>query len=213
MLPENLNFCTVRINTHDNVYADFPNPIKACEAMGIAGIGEIGTYQTALNELEKKYAFELVHYSKLQYERAKRKKKNKRKAERKGYNRENLAPTPKTGKPMQRLNMSVSEITQKPVESSKNWKKAAEIARKENKQAKALNSSDRKPEKSNVRKPAGLFPESIKVTKSKVAAKRAKVENEYIPSTNNEQFKEYKGKNKRNKRGQTIGIGTQTNFL
>jgi len=192
-------------------YMDFQTPIKALEAMGLIDVGQIGSNQTALNMLKPYHKVEFIHLSEIKRENEMRKKKLRKKAEKKGYNREKLAPVAQTGKPMRRLNLSVEEITRKPVESSKNWKKAAEICRKQAKQAKRVNSS--KPtEKSNkkLEKPAGLFSESIKVTKSKVAAKRAELENQYVPSTNNPQFKEYKGRNKRNKRGQ---VGTQTSFL
>jgi hypothetical protein len=169
----------------------------------------LGNNERALKRIARYYSYEFVHVTKLREEKSKKASKKRKKA--KNYAREKFAPIPANGKPMKRLNMDVKEITQKPVESSKNWKKAAEIARKENKQAKAVNSG-KKPEKTNAGKVSGMFPESTKVTKAHTAAKRAKLENEYIPSNNSSEYKKYKGKGtKGNKRG--TQVGTQTTFL
>jgi len=214
MTEQNLGLCRVRIfvkgsngnRTSKEQFFEFQNPEKACEAFGLTPGND---FQKAYDKLRAYNGnrVQLVHITQIKREQAEKKRKKRKKAQK----REKLAPVAQTGKPMRRLNLSVEEITREPVESSKNWKKAAEICRKQAKQAKRVNSS--KPtEKSNkkLEKPAGLFSESIKVTKSKVAAKRAELENQYVPSTNNPQFKEYKGRNKRNKRGQ---VGTQTSFI
>jgi len=213
MTNQNLSLCRVRIfvkgsngnRTSKEQFFEFQNPEKACESLGLTPGND---YQKAYDKLRAYHGnrVQLVHITEIKREQAKQKAKKRKKAQK----REKFAPVPKVGKPMQRLSMSVSEITQKPVESSKNWKKAAEIARKENKQAKAVNSG-KKPEKTNAGKVSGMFPESTKVTKAHTAAKRAKLENQLIPSTNNTEFKRYTGKTRNKKRG--IGAGSQTDIF
>jgi hypothetical protein len=216
MTNQNLSLCRVRIfvkgsngnRTSKEQFFEFQNPEKACESLGLTPGND---YQKAYDKLRAYHGnrVQLVHITEIKREQAKQKAKKRKKA--KNYAREKFAPIPANGKPMKRLNMDVKEITQKPVESSKNWKKAAEIARKENKQAKAVNNS-KQTEKTNAGKVSGMFPESTKVTKAHTAAKRAKLENEYIPSNNSSEYKKYKGKGtKGNKRG--TQVGTQTTFL
>lgn len=209
MTEQNLGLCRVRIfvkgsngnQTSKEQFFEFQNPEKACEAFGLTPGND---FQKAYDKLRAYHGnrVQLVHITQIKREQAEKKRKKRKKAQKKGYNREKLAPVAKVGQPMKRLNLSVDEITQKPVKSSKNWKKA-----------KALNSgnSGKKPEKTNAGKVATMFPENTRVTKSKVAAKKAELENQLIPSTNNTEFKRYTGKTRNKKRG--IGAGSQTDIF
>jgi hypothetical protein len=206
---KNMNNSRVRIETEPKKFVEFQSVIKACQALGI---GNFSSYQRALCAIEARYGFnyQIIHVSKIKEEQAKQKAKKRKKA--KNYAREKFAPIPANGKPMKRLNMDVKEITAKPRKGSRNWKKACEyLQKRENKQVKAVNNS-KQTEKTNAGKVSGMFPESTKVTKAHTAAKRAKLENEYIPSNNSSEYKKYKGKGtKGNKRG--TQVGTQTTFL
>lgn len=192
-------------------WIDFPGPIKALETLNLVDADSIGTYETAMKILEKYHNVELVHITEIKREQAKQKAKKRKKANAK-YARSKFAPVPAQGEPMQRLKMSVSEITKKR-KPSNTWKKAAEHLQhvSEQKQLRAANSAKTDSDREKRGETPGMFPESTKVTKAHAAQKRASLQAEMVPSTNNSEYKRYKQGENSKTRG--AGVGAQTRMF